>query len=102
MDKRIKRLPKVLAGLICLLTGLLLWRNLTLHFAQIEQVLPELRAVDLYRGKDLFIDLIVIAAGLAALLAARLPWKKLFGGIGRPFRLGSASTPGRGPAGGGA
>ena len=90
MDKRIKRLPKLLAGLICLITGLLLWRNLTLHFAQIEEVLPQLRAVDLYRGKDLFIDLIVIAAGLAVLLAARLPWQRLLGGMGRPFRTPAA------------
>jgi len=90
MDRRIKRLPKALAGLICLITGLLIWRNLTLHFAQIEEVLPQLRAVDLFRGKDLLIDLIVIAAGLAALLAARLPWKRIFGGIGRTFRTPAA------------
>ena len=86
MEERLAKFLKALAGVFCLAIGVLLWRNLTLHFAQIEEILPDLRPVDLYRGKGSFLILIVLSTGLAALFAARIPWKALFGGIGRPLR----------------
>jgi hypothetical protein len=86
MEKRLAKFLKALAGVFCLAIGVLLWRNLTLHFAQIEQVLPQLRPADLYRGKGSFLILIVLSTGLGALLTRRLPWNALFGGIGRPLR----------------
>lgn len=66
--------PRLAAAVFCLIIGLLLWNNLTLHFARIEEVLPALDLRSLYRGHTLFIILIVLAVLLALWLSLRIPW----------------------------
>jgi len=79
------------AALICLITGLLLWRNLGLHFAEIEEILPALNAAALLQGKLPFLILIGISLILAVWLAARIPWKAILAGLNRPLRIGIAA-----------
>ncbi len=74
-----------ISALFQLTLGVLLWRNLALHFAQIEEILPTLPAADLVRGKGFFFGAIGLALLAAIWQAARRPWKALFSGLRRPF-----------------
>ena len=86
------RSPWMLPGaLLCLVCGLLLWENLTLHFAQIEEILPSLQAPDLLRGKSVFLVLIALSLIFALLVAGSLPWGKLWKGLNRPGRIAASS-----------
>lgn len=73
-------------ALLCLFCGLLLWSNVTLHFAEIEEILPGLRASNLLVGKEGFLILVATALLCAILMAFELSWKKLFQTLNRPRR----------------
>ncbi len=83
---------KAIAGALCLTTGLLLWRNLALHFAEMEETLPGLRVGGLLQGKTFLLGLTVLALLLAAWIWITLPWQRLIAGIGHPWRNGIAVT----------
>ena len=87
MRKRLQTLSHPIGGVLCLICGLLLWDNLTLHFAEIEEVLPQLRAESILQGKTFFLILIAFAVLFAVWIAAQLPWKRLFQHLNRPGRI---------------
>ena len=91
MGKDLYNTFKVIGGVFCLICGLLLWNNLTLHFAEIEEILPQLRAESILRGKTVFLILTAVAVLFAAWIAAALPWKKLFQKLNRPGRIALSS-----------
>jgi len=83
MNIRLTTLPYAAAGLFCLAVGLLLWNNLALHLARIEEVLPGLAAEDLLRGKTPLLILVGLALAAAAVILARLPWGAMLAGSPR-------------------
>lgn len=76
------------SGILCGL--LLLWINLTLHFAQIEEILPTLSTESLLKGKTAFLGLILICTIALMALIVRLPWKALFSGVNNRLRVYSS------------
>lgn len=85
MDRKIYLPLRLIAAAYCLVIGLLLWNNLTLHFTEIEEILPSLKPTDLVSGKELFLVLIAGAMLLGGWMTAGIHWKKLRIGH-RPFR----------------
>jgi hypothetical protein len=85
MAKPLYTFPRLAAAVFCLIIGLFLWNNLTLHFAQIEEVLPTLDPRSLYQGHTLFIVLIGSAVLLAVWLSLRIPWSVFADFSRKPF-----------------
>lgn len=86
MAKRFPTLFHLSSALLGLICGLLLWDNLALHFAQIEEALPGLDPASLYRGKEPFLGLVALALILNLITVSRLPGKQILAGS-RPQRV---------------
>jgi 4-amino-4-deoxy-L-arabinose transferase-like glycosyltransferase len=75
MKKRIDSTGSLIGALLCGACGVLLWRNLTLHYAEVEEILPGLRSSDLLAGKGFFLFCIGIALIYSVWVISWLPWK---------------------------
>jgi len=65
---------------------MLLWINLTLHFAQFEEVLPSLSASALLTGKTFFLFLVLLCSGFSLYAVFKIPWKSVLDGLNSPTR----------------
>lgn len=81
---------RLIGAMLCLVCGILLWNNLALHFAEIEEVLPYLQLSDLARGESVFFIFIALALIVAVAIVGKLPLRRLFSGPRRPVRTLSA------------
>ncbi|TKJ40823.1 hypothetical protein CEE37_07615 [candidate division LCP-89 bacterium B3_LCP] len=86
-SKKITTIPLLLAGCFCLLCAVLLWKNIALHFAQIEEILPSLHISNLIAGKTIFFIFIVFCLGLAIFILTKIPWRQLLPDTGNKVRL---------------
>lgn len=87
MPKKFPTLFELIVAGLSLILGLQLWKNLALHFAEIEKILPSLQLGDLVGGKAFFFTLIGIVFVLALIVFIRFPWNRLFHNLNRPGRL---------------